>query len=623
MTLHRVAFLSALILSLSGLVFLGGCSGSPLDEACAAGDVDCPCADGASCNDADARCLNAICQLCVDGADECACLPGGQCDLGLVCSSGVCSSCTAGSIGCGCDTDGSCTSASAYCDAADRCQRFGCEQGDMSCGCRSDGSCGLGPFGQRLTCNRGVCEAGDCQRGQTGCPCTDAGSCTLGGVCVDEMCQPSDCDPGTAACSCLGGGCAPGLTCQSGTICVSNDGMMGGNCLDDGSCSRGNLCLQDVCVPCTLGSQGCACQEDGGCNEGVLCEAGTCISTLGLSVNLPNPPMCHTPCNNNIQLADGSIASCSSEGLIEDFCLAGFACIEGQCVEQPSGVLRSCGLDADCPDFQTCLWAKCMSNCDNDQHCISGASCHRKVCRRDCAVGDDSCDNESFCSSSDGESGYCMPLARPSPHEDPDLSNTGSFALDTKVLDFDRFATNHIVRITNYGTEQGIFTVRRLRSSTFQDDGTIDNLQVAEGDTCDSFECPLRWIQMGEGDDVSSDNAFDVYIQPGAFALITVRLDEADIPAPRWDGIIDVSHPTYGIRELTLRYAERPEGRWEGSIYYFGNFEETGLAQWELNKNDTNNISAMKNAFMQQWGRFRANTGEINIEVFRAVISSM
>jgi len=146
-----------------------------LDGACSlceAGELGCPCDDGAC---ADGACVEDVCTDCEPGAEACACTDDGACDVGFRCTDElICETCPAGEPGCPC----------------------------------ADGACGEG-----YACIADLCVTDDCVAGAVGCPCDD-GLCDADLFCDDDsLCMVCDADGIGCPCT-IEGGCANDLICD-------------------------------------------------------------------------------------------------------------------------------------------------------------------------------------------------------------------------------------------------------------------------------------------------------------------------------------------------------------------------------------------------------------------------
>jgi hypothetical protein len=113
----------------------------------------------------------------------------------------------------------------------------------------------------------------------------------------------ASCTPGTSGCSCQAGA-QPCLTVDL-------------------------LCSNGRCVECVLGSQGCGCADGESCvTPGLVCEDGRCVSYA----KAPETPVCYTPCLQDLVREDGTVATCSAEGLLEG-CVGDLQCLKGSCAK--------------------------------------------------------------------------------------------------------------------------------------------------------------------------------------------------------------------------------------------------------------------------------------------------
>ncbi|MBN1946791.1 MAG: hypothetical protein JW797_14045 [Bradymonadales bacterium] len=591
---------------------------------CRLGSLECGCPLDRVC-DSGLVCQDGLCRTvaCEPGASGCACRADFGCNAGLICADGdICESidCTPGMIGCRCD-DGACRAADAYCDSNERCQLTGCPEGSEGCACFEDNSCGLSSEGEPLSCDGGTCVYSACLRGDVGCICELDGGCIDRGVeCVDGLCLPVGCSPGEENCSCLAGGCDLGLFCRDGLVCVDDAGYLGGECLDNNRCHRGNRCQAGVCVPCLLGSQGCACNDEDGCNAGLTCGAGICVTATGLSRSPPSDPACHTPCTSDAILEDGTEVVCPANGLL-DGCFFGLECIDG-CCRAPGSDACTCAVDADCPNFQACLSGLCQSSCENTEDCVAGAGCYQNVCRLSCVASGDDCPDSTYCSTLDGQVGYCLPSAdRPA---DPEPAAVGSFTLSTPAIGFTNSNTVAEFSITNPTALTARFTVQKASHRIIREDGTVDVVFFDESEDCIGGDCPLYWLDMGEAGSTESTVTYDVVVEP--HGEVWIALENADgAGVTRWTGVIEVVHESLGRQEIFLGYVEQPVGHWAGSIYYFGDFDDQGLDEWLSCEGpgcraDIDLIRGMGNAFMRVWANFRK--GVVRFSTFNAVIAA-
>lgn len=313
---------------------------------------------------------------------------------------------------------------------------------------------------------------------------------------------------------------------------------------------------------------------------------------------------CYTPCRSGAVI-DGEYVACPADGLMPA-CVGGTECIEGSCVA-PGNDVPTCESDLQCPGFQTCVEGACMSECDYDSDCASGEGCFKHVCRPACTAWSETCAEGSYCNTLDGDSGFCLPLA-PSEAQSQDI--IGSFDLSAKSLRMSVVENSQEVVITNHAPMALEFTVRKVEHKEFTADGIVKD-----------SETPLYWMHMGPAEgDVSQVDEFTLVVdgEGGEGTFTVTEATNADVPV--WNGVIEVSNPRVGHQRVDLTYASRPDGQWTGRIYYFGNFGTQNLDDWAADKENTDLLEQVHNAFIQKWGAFRL--GSITFDNFQAVLTS-
>jgi len=592
---------------------------------CTAGTYGCVCAAGDCIGDL--VCVDGTCDTlpCTAGTLGCAC-DAGACGDGLFCDQGLCATlgCTLGDLGCLCTPDKGCNGAGLICNAGGFCQPSPCPAGTEGCPCGSGEVCGLSPKGEPLTCDTasGLCVS-DCDPGTSGCACALGADCyDPSDGCTNGYCMVPDCAPGTLGCSCGSGACLPGLACIGGSICVDNTGFLGGACYGDGSCAYGFSCELGACQVCPPGQMGCDCVE-GTCAGTLECVAGTCDEVIAG----PTPPAdqpCYTPCQGNLTAPDGTVVICDADRLLPG-CFDGLECVDGSCVT-PGTTPPGCTVETDCADFQTCIAGGCYSTCIADVDCQTeaGELCHKKVCRQACSAEDSTtpCPAGFACETEDGVAGACTPVVPVAEGAQPQTVVYADFTVDTPAIALTNAASEHQVLIRNDSPATETFIVRKRTHTKYLDNG---DLEVAsdpwnDGVACDPLiDCPLTWLDMGPIGTVSKVQDFEVTLTAGDEAAIDIAFDGSS-NVTRWDGRIDVVHPTLGVKSITLTYSERPDGRWNGNVYYFASFGDVGLADWVQDKTSTAKIQAVGNALVQRWAAFRL--GNIGWENFQAVLKS-
>ncbi|MEM6730173.1 MAG: hypothetical protein AAF658_01380, partial [Myxococcota bacterium] len=479
---------------------------------CPPGELGCSCFLDRTCDfDTTGRrlvCDGAQCvpQTCDPGSAGCVCTSNFGCESGLLCSADQrCDpiTCAPGTIGCQCSQGGLCASSTLQCDAG-VCQEIGCPPGTAGCGCTAGETCESGA----LVCENGRCGSPSCRTGNLGCACFNDGSCDLGGLCESGWCMASDCIAGRENCPCDEGSCGDGLVCLADTICVDDVGYPGGECLANQTCRSGARCEAGTCFACVPGQMGCDCADGAVCATGLACLAGRCIAEGSLVGQIPDDPVCYTPCSDDLRRPDGTILTCDAEGLLEG-CLEGTSCVGGTCLENASvpffngpsseelAQVPSCTSNVDCPDYQACIQGKCFSQCEDSGDCDQPLVCHRKVCRVPCDVENEPCPSGAVCEADEGTSGFCFDV------DDPTvtgaLADGGFRILDTRV-DFSAVTDSGSVFVYNSGPRQSTLRVRKGYHSEFHEDPSDDRRvsSTVNGQSCETVgECPLEWLTMG------------------------------------------------------------------------------------------------------------------------------
>lgn len=592
---------------------------------CAVGEQGCGCSLDRACAEGNV-CVQGVCEAtdCTPGSDACACTASYGCDAGLQCDvpSESCvpaGSCTTGSKGCDCLDDGSCRGAlictSGVCQAPD------CPAGLEGCACL-DGACGVDGDGEQMMCVGGVCQEMTCPAGSSGCACRLGKLCDgAGDTCIDGFCRPGECIPGSLGCGCLAGGCNPGLTCQNDTLCINNTGLKNGPCKSDGTCERNNRCDRSIapnkCVFCDLGTKGCQCLDDGSCGPGLSCEQGHCVGDETVFAReVPESVTCYTPCSANLTGADGTTRYCE-EGLLEG-CLDGQTCDKGSCVDAEEGMADVCFEDSDCPSYQLCIKGYCYAECAYNSDCGEGLFCHDKVCRKTCSLLADDCPRGTQCDTVDGQNGFCVTSPSDRPAQSPPPPASGSASVSKKLIEFTNTSVTTTITLHN-DTDQSVdFTLRKVEHDVLFSDGARDKIRDDEQDsTCSGAGCPMWWLEMGEFGAITTDREITVRAAPRCgddCPRVVVRIGQngSAIDATRWRGVINVESSVVSQR-IDLTYVASPEGRWAGKMYYFANFDDTGidsipgLTGW-IDRPDKDNVSNVRNGLIQRWAAFR-NTG--------------
>jgi hypothetical protein len=328
----------------------------------------------------------------------------------------------------------------------------------------------------------------------------------------------------------------------------------------------------------------------------------------------PAEPRCYTPCSGSFTDADGVYRVCSPEGLLEG-CLEGAACVDGSCVPvvdgAPAAAVGACAGETDCPDFQTCLDGRCYATCEKGGECAPGYGCVRHVCRKECTDTAE-CEGELVC-----REGACLPTlgADGEPAPPP-----GVLSVDVALLQFTTRVDSGSFQLHNGSERTQVITVRKLEHSTVDEDGRTVSEHADRGGT------PLGWLQLGIGVAGPADRVV-VTVPPGESR--TVALAGARNPAlSRWTGTLEIASAE-GTRKLVpLAYSEEVQGRWAGTAYFFGNFEDglrpeldrSPLDDWIADRANIAAIDRVPNAFLQAWARFRNRT--FSLAEMQALVSA-
>ena len=643
-------------------------------EGCDEGTEGCPCAEGRACEGALA-CYKETCTAtsCRPGALDCFCDQDLSCDEGLQCDGETerCEEipCTPGSNGCTCDA-GDCADPDAVCNDDGLCEPVDCPVGSEGCACLDGERCHLGTGGDQLTCEGMLCRAPDCAPGEPGCACARGIDCDAGHACVEGLCQPEGCVQGSLYCACAGGLCQSGMRCRADGVCVDGTGFVNNPCREDGSCERGSRCSGDnVCARCTLGSIGCSCDDGDRCLVGAACFAGTCIAERDVPPT-NNTGRCYSYCDGVEGLeVDGEFIECGANNLLEA-CVDGRVCVEGSCVREGEGP-RTCTSELNCPFWQTCVLGQCASECSTDAECAEGKQCHSNVCRVSCDSRGESCPRSYQCETTDGESGFCMPI-HPSAGERRQQRVVGGFGVSESVLEFTNTQVTRRFALLNNSPVFETFIIRKRSHNLQFADGSNERARRAadgrircepgdEGCQCDADDptecacegpgcactqdsdcavggyqcqlgacrpptctdgaCPMFWLQVGVGqDEPSVGEEIEVGVASGGRAEITLT-GAADMGGVRWQGSLEVVSGSLGTQSIDLLYNEVPEGQWRGEMVYLANFDTRGLDVWrqsQATRNRDDNDPPLGNAMLRRWVALR--NGRISYDEMLAVL---
>ena len=356
---------------------------------------------GRACIIPENPCLVAVCQN--GECDEIPLPDGSACTVnselqGICCTpEGGVPTCVPGDLGEACCTDAQCTDPEACCE--NQCIDV---QNDLDncgeCGNRCSESL---PECFHLECNQGTCET---------VPDEDGEPCFEGICCADTetvLCI-TDIDDNVDHC----GGCDP---CNPDTAdaCVNGDCVCGSG----PACTGGLTCCNGQCVDTTSSPGNC-----GGCNQ--LCAAISspcaevqCIASQCTAVSDPEFTPCLDGQTEGICCGSGAAAICVANGVCcsDTDCGQGLTCCSGQCVDTASslGNCGGCGLlcggfAGPCIAGTACIGGQCQPVASDP-----GAVCllddEAGICCAEnsaviCEVGGVCCDNTDCAENPDGDS---------------------------------------------------------------------------------------------------------------------------------------------------------------------------------------------------------------------------
>ncbi len=387
----------------------------------------------------------------------------------------------------------------------------------------------------------------------------------------------------------------------------------------------------------------------------------------------PTTPKCWTPCKSGRTLADGTYVACGADGLMEG-CLAPNECRSGSCLPPVaaagSGLTASsgaglepgspcaldadcgqtadgreqlclggscaalcgvreghCGNDSECPDFQVCVEGQCFSNCDSDTDCPLPGKCYRHACRLPCSTTGAACPTGRSCVSTDGTGGWCLPTPPPATPPTPpgprgtiSVKSAATGGATVNQISFTNVHLAETVYLSHDGHDATTLKIRKVSHTEVHEDGSV----VVVTDH------PLQWLELGVGTAGAKVEQLETNVE-GTVTMgrtpVAITIGNASNPTlARWDGEIEVTHPSFGRQTIRLSYRQSPSGRWRGTMYYFSLFGSDGLATWSQlrphsSQLESANFTQVKNAFVQQWVGFKRGDN-FNTSRFRAMIQS-
>ncbi|MCB9641736.1 MAG: hypothetical protein H6728_01540 [Myxococcales bacterium] len=477
------------------------------------------------------------------GKQGCTCDTNTPCNSGLTCQGGTCAAA------------GETTQESGPAEVApeDAGPTERCEPGTAGCRCMAQESCQTG-----LRCEKSVCVA--CTEGSAGCPCKSGGACDNGLTCENNLC--SRCE-GKAYCACY-----KNNSCDVGQRCESN--------------TNGN----NTCKPCSAqGEQGCNCEKDGDCSSALLCVNKRCQPESALA-QIPKEPKCYTPCTGNIRDRDGTIRICHPNlGLMEG-CQVGQTCQNGSCVggEKKGEDLKAsaypyCMSDENCPSWQRCIQGRCYSNCKVNSECPNGMGCYAYVCRQKCDLRKTECSPDETCQNvgSTQEEGFCLPSPAPQTSSDT-LTNTVKevFLVSSKELSFTNREKRPEIALTNQSEYPLQVKITRESDTT----GESKPLSWLTVDVCQTYTDTARSQCQTYTNKPTAQEPFSVEV-PAKGRVILKILGAEQVPQQKliYSGVLRIQSGETKQR-LDVRYRRSTNGRWQGKIHSFGNFDDTQISQF-------------------------------------------
>ncbi|MCB9641443.1 MAG: hypothetical protein H6727_21285, partial [Myxococcales bacterium] len=502
------------------------------------------------------------------------------------------------------------------------------------CTCQANQDCGDG-----LECTQGTCqsaseatpdagevvpEKSDCVPGTAACRCTPTGACNSGLRCENNLCQ--SCPEGTAGCACKSDStCNTGLKCESG-VCAGCTGQAGCPCYGNGNCDAGSKCTfssngASQCLACKTGEEDCNCEKDTECGGSLICVNKRCMDATKANA-IPKSPKCYSACEGDVKTKDGQLKVCHPQYKLVDDCPAGQTCSEGSCLsseqikQNDSKAYPYCNDDSNCPSWQACVQGRCYSTCRSTSECPNGFQCFSYVCRRECNVRTNACDNQSTCHTQGSDSGVCTPKSNNYQPNTPAKTVAGNFTITYRSLSLTRINAAQNIVLTNNSANEVDFSISR----------SSDTLSSAK---------PLSWLKFDlcktYGDDGKSCTAFegrptaqDPFTVPKVAAgkLAIVRVSGGDgkpQDSKAYDGILKVQTTQLGTQEFNVSYRESLDGQWKGTMVAFGNFEDTNIDKFPAS--DTLDLRTLKNSFLRRWLNFKRR--EIDRDQFFAMLHSV
>ncbi len=530
--------------------------------------------------------------------------------LGSVLSSGCTPSACPGKAGCTCDDK-------TPCESGYRCENSVCKT-------TTDESHEEPLPLEETTTEQDAGPTERCIAGQAGCRCLESATCLAGLRCESDLCRV--CPEGTAGCACKADkSCNNGMTCENDR-CIGCIGKHGCSCFGNGNCEAGNRCHlakdgANSCVACTSGEIDCNCAKDSDCGGALLCVNKRCMDASQAN-RIPQSPTCYSDCEGDIKAKDGTLKVCHPEYKLVEGCPAGQTCHEGSCrsseqiKQDDPKAYPYCQTDAHCPAWQACVQGRCYSTCRATSECPNGFKCFSYVCRRECNLRTNLCDNSSLCSTKGKDDGVCLPKPNPHNPSPPQTTSAGTFALPFHTMEFNNATTTGEFRIHNKGEFPADFVISRLRD----DIGSTKPLAWLKFDVCKTYSSDGTSCTAFEGRPTAQEPIRLPNVPAGKTVIL--RVSDANGKPPShtsYTGALQIQSPRYGTQEAGIEYQERLDGHWKGTMVAFGNFDDTNIDKFPASA--SLDLRTLKNAFLRLWLNFKRR--EISREQFFAVLRSL
>ncbi len=466
----------------------------------------------------------------------------------------------------------------------------------LGCACAANKDCASGLSCTQRSCQPNTAETNpdaseptpeksDCIPGSATCRCTPTAACEKGLRCENGACRA--CPEGTAGCA-----CKPDQTCHSGLACENNQcagclGKANCPCFGNGNCETGHVCAlsssgANACRVCSPPEEGCNCDKDADCGNTHICVNKRCMDPSKINT-LPRSPLCYSTCESDIKAKDGTLKVCHPEYKLVEDCPAGQTCQQGSCrtteqiKQDDPKAYPYCQTDAHCPSWQACVQGRCYSTCRATSDCPSGFRCFSYVCRRECHLRTNPCDNQSTCTTKGSDDGICLPKANPHNPNTPPKTTAGHFSIAYRNLSLTPVQPFQDILLTNQSNEDATFTLKRA-SDTLASAKPLAWLKI---DLCKTYSNDGKSCSAFEGRPTATEPLVLPKVAPNRTLILRVSGGDGKPPQSKaYDGSIQIQTPTLGTQSFYVSYRENADGQWKGTMIAFGNFEDTHIDQF-------------------------------------------